>query len=156
MEDVKKYIQAFLSQHKIEVPPSKLSLFDDFIANEENINSVKIIQENQKMIMANWTLKTRIDDIILQSVSLPNGTVNKKYESKIDFIKLGWNDIIYSEIKDLEDSGLEFNNEEELLFGNPIISGNLKIKLLFRLEGEAEDSILNEKIIIIKIGRAHV
>ena len=151
MEDAKKYIQAFLSQHKIEVPPSKLSLFDDFIANEENINSVKIIQENQKMIMANWTLKTRIDDIILQSVSLPNGTVNKKYESKIDFIKLGWNDIIYSEIKDLEDSGLEFNNEEELLFGNPIISGNLKIKLLFRLEGEAEDSILNEKIIIIII-----
>ena len=151
MEDAKKYIQAFLSKHKIEVPPSKLSLFDDFIANEENINSVKIIQENQKMIMANWTLKTRIDDIILQSVSLPNGTVNKKYESKIDFIKLGWNDIIYSEIKDLEDSGLEFNNEEELLFGNPIISGNLKIKLLFRLEGEAEDSILNEKIIIIII-----
>jgi hypothetical protein len=110
MEDAKKYIQAFLSQHKIEVLPSKLSLFDDFIANEENINSVKIIQENQKMIMANWTLKTRIDDIILQSMSLPNGTVNKKYESKIDFIKLGWNDVIYSEIKDLEDSGLEFNN----------------------------------------------
>ena len=151
MEDAKKYIQAFLSQNKIEVPPSKLSLFDDFIANEENINSVKIIQENQKMIMANWTLKTRIDDIILQSVSLPNGTVNKKYESKIDFIKLGWNDVIYSEIKDLEETGLEFNNEEELLFGNPIVSGDLKIKLLFRIEGEAEDSVLNEKIITIII-----
>jgi len=151
MEETKKYIQAFLSQNKIEVPPNKLSLFDDFIANEENINSVKTIQENQKMIMANWTLKTRIDDIILQSVSLPNGTVNKKYESKIDFIKLGWNDVIYSEIKDLEDSGLEFNNEEELLFGIPIISGDLKIKLLFRIEGELEDSKLNEKIITIII-----
>ena len=151
MEETKKYIQAFLSQHKIEIPPSKLSLFDNFIANEENINSVKIIQENQKMIMANWTLKTRIDDIILQSVSLPNGTVNKKYESKIDFIKLGWNDVIYSEIKDLEETGLEFNNEDELLFGNPIVSGDLKIKLLFRIEGEAEDSVLNEKIITIII-----
>ena len=151
MEETKKYIQAFLSQNKIEVPPSKLSLFDDFIANEENINSVKIIQENQKMIMANWTLKTRIDDIILQSVSLPNGTVNKKYESKIDFITLGWNDVIYSEIKDLEETGLEFNNEEELLFGNPIVSGDLKIKLLFRIEGEADDSILNEKTITIII-----
>jgi serine/threonine protein phosphatase PrpC len=151
MEDAKKYIQAFLSQNKIEVAPSKFSLFDDFIANEENINSVKIIQENQKMIMANWKLKTRIDDILLQAVSLPNGTVNKKYESKIDYIKLGWNDIIYSEIKDLDNSGLEFNNEEELLFGNPIISGDLKIKLLFRIEGEEEDSKLNEKIITIII-----
>ena len=151
MEETKKYIQAFLSQNKIEVTSSKLSLFDDFIANEENINSVKIIQENQKMIMANWTLKTRIDDIILQSVSLPNGTVNKKYESKVDFIKLGWNDVIYSEIKGLEETGLEFNNDEELLFGNPLISGDLKIKLLFRIEGEAEDSKLNEKIITIII-----
>lgn len=151
MEETKKYIQAFLFQNKIEVPTSKLSLFDDFIAKEENINSVKIIQENQKMIMANWKLKTRIEDILLQPVSLPNGTVNKKYETKLDFIKLGWNDVIYSEIKDLEGSGLEFNNDEELIFGNPIISGDLKIKLLFRIEGEAEDSKLNEKIITIII-----
>ena len=151
MEETKKYIQAFLSQNKIEVPPSKLSLFDDFIANEENINSVKIIQENQKLIMANWKLKTRIDDIISQQISLPNGTVNKKYEAKIDFITSGWNDVIYSEIKDLEETGLEFNNEEELLFGNPLISGDLKLKLLFRIEGEKEDSVLNEKTITIII-----
>ena len=151
MEETKKYIQAFLSQNKIEVPPNKLSLFDEFIANETNINSVRIIQENQKMIMANWTLKNRIDDIVMQSLTLPNGTVGKKYESRIDFIELGWNDVIYSEIKDLEDSGLEFNNEEELIFGNPIISGDLKIKLLFRIEGELEESILNEKTITIII-----
>jgi serine/threonine protein phosphatase PrpC len=151
MEETKKYIQALLSQNKIEVTSSKLSLFDDFIANEENINSVKIILENQKMIMANWKLKTRIDDILLQAVSLPNGTVNKKYESKIDFISIGWNDVIYSEIIGLEETGLEFNNEEELLFGKPIISGDLKIKLLFRIEGEAEDSKLNEKIITLII-----
>jgi serine/threonine protein phosphatase PrpC len=151
MEDTKKYIQALLSQNKIELTPSKLSLFDGFIANEQNINSVKIIQENQKMIIGNWKLQTRIDDILLQAVSLPNGTANKKYEAKIDYIKLGWNDIIYSEIKDLKDSGLEYNNEDELLFGKPMLSGNLKVKFLFRIEGEAEDSILNEKTITIII-----
>jgi serine/threonine protein phosphatase PrpC len=151
MEETRKYIQAFLSQNKIEVPPSKLSLFDAFAANEENINSVRIIQENQKMIMKNWDLKNKIENIVLQAVSLPNGTVNKKYEAKLDFIKLGWNDVIYSEIRDLDDSGLEFNNEERLLFGNPLISGDLKIKLLFRIGGELEESILNEKTITIII-----
>ncbi len=151
MEETKKYIQAFLSQNKIEITPSKLSLFDDFIANQEIINSVKIIQENQKIIMANWKLKTRIDDILLQPVSLPNGTVNKKYETKIDFIKLGWNDIIFSDIKALEEIGLEFNNEEELLTGVPLISGDIKIKLLFRIDGEAENSNLNEKTITVII-----
>lgn len=151
MEETKKYIQAFLSQNKIEVPSNKLSLFEDFIANEENINSVKIIQENQKMIMANWKLKTRIEDILLQPVGLPNGTVNKKYEAKLDFISLGWNDVIYSEITDLEDLGLEFNNEEEILFGSPLLSGDFKINLLFRIKGEANDSKLNEKTITIII-----
>lgn len=151
MEETKKYIQAFLSQNKMEVSQSKLYLLDDFIKDENNINSVKIIQENQKIIMANWKLKTRIYDIINQSVTLPNGTVKKYYEAKLDFIKLGWKDIIYSEINDLEDSGLIFNNEEELLSGIPLISGDLKVKLLFRVEGENENSILNEKIINIII-----
>jgi serine/threonine protein phosphatase PrpC len=145
MEETKKYIEAFLAQNKITISSKKHSLLNEFIADETNINSVKIIQENQKMIMANWILKTRIDDITSQAVSLPNGTVNKKYEAKLDFIQLGWNDIIYSEIKNLEETGLEFNNETELLSGNPTVSGDLKIKLLFRIEGEAEDSALNEK-----------
>lgn len=151
MEETKKYIQAFLSQNKVEIPTAKQSLFEDFIANEENINSVKIIQENQKKIMANYILKNRIDDIILQAVQLPNGTVNKKYDVKLDFINLGWNDVIYSEIENLEGSGLIYNEEEKSLSGIPLLGGDLKIKFLFRVEGEAEDSILNEKIINIII-----
>ena len=48
MEETKKYIQAFLSQNKIEVIPSKLSLFDDFIANEENIkNAATALQKEE-------------------------------------------------------------------------------------------------------------
>jgi len=151
MEETKNYIEAFLTQNKITISSKKHSLFNEFIADETNINSVKTIQENQKMIMANWILKTRIDDINSQAVSLPNGTVNKKYEAKLDFIKLGWNDIIYSEIKKLEGTGLEFNNDDELLSGNPIMSGDLKIKLLYRIEGEAEDSVLHEKTIMLII-----
>ena len=151
MEETKKYIQALLSQNKIEISTKQLPLFDEFATNENNIDSVRIIQENQKMIMANWKLKTRIEDIISQQVLLPNGTVNKKYETKVDFIKLGWGDVIYSEIVDLDGTGLEFNNEEELLFGSPLLSGDLKIKLLFRIDGEEEESVLNEKTITIVI-----
>jgi serine/threonine protein phosphatase PrpC len=151
MEETKKYIEALLSQHKIDIPTSKRPVFDDFILNEANINSVRIIHENQKKLMANWKLKTRIQDIILQAVYLPNGTVNKDYQASVDFIKFGWDDIIYSEIKDLEDSGLVYDSSEELITGNPKVSGDIKFRLLFRIDGEAEDSILNEKVIVIII-----
>lgn len=150
MEETKRYLQSFLSQNKMDISSGKTALFDEFITNEENINAVKIIQENQKMIMQNWILKNRIDDILTQTVSIPNGTVNKKYQAKIDFNTLGWNDFISFEIKGLENTGLEFNQDDELI-GIPEISGDLKIKLLFRIEGETEDSVLNEKIITLII-----
>ncbi|CAA9201320.1 hypothetical protein FLA105534_03532 [Flavobacterium bizetiae] len=148
MEETKRYIQSFLSQKKIDISLDKTALFEVFASNEKNVNAVKIIQENQKMIMQNWILKNRIDDILTQPVSIPNGTVNKKYLAKIDFNTLGWNDIISFEIKGLENTGLEFNENDELV-GVPEISGDLKIKLLFRVEGEPEDSVLNEKIITL-------
>nr|WP_315251035.1 PP2C family serine/threonine-protein phosphatase [uncultured Flavobacterium sp.] len=150
MEDTKRYIQSFLSQKKIDISSGKTPLFDEFIANEKNVNAVKIIQENQKMIMQNWILKNRIDDILTQTVSIPNGTVNKKYQAKIDFNALGWNDFISYEMKGLEKTGLEFNDNDELI-GVPEISGDLKIKIVFRVEGEAEDSVLNEKTITLII-----
>ena len=151
MVETKKYIQALFSQNKIEITIKQHALFDEFTANENNNNSVRIIQENQKLIMENWKLETRIKDIISQQVLLPNGTVNKKYETKVDFLKFGWSDIIYSEIQELEGTGLKYDSNEKLLFGNPTISGDLKIKLLFRIEGESENSTLNERLITIII-----
>jgi len=96
-------------------------------------------------------LKNRIEDIMSQAVSLPNGTVNKEYQAKLDFIKFGWSDIIYSEIIGLEETGLVYDSSEELISGKPELSGDLKIKLLYRIEGEADESVLNEKIITLII-----
>ncbi|CAA9201666.1 PP2C family serine/threonine-protein phosphatase [Flavobacterium collinsii] len=150
MEETKRYIQSFLSQKKIDISADKAALFEAFIANEKNVNAVKIIQENQKMIMQNWILKNRIDDILTQTVSIPNGTVNKNYQAKIDFNALSWNDFIFFEIEGLESTGLEFNANDELI-GTPKISGDLKIKILFRVQGEPEDSVLNEKTLTLII-----
>lgn len=150
MRETKRYIQSFLAQKKIDIPFHKEALFADFAANEKNVNAVKIIQENQKMIMQNWILKNRIDDILTQTVSIPNGTVNKKYDAKIDFNTLGWDDVVSFEIKGLENTGLEFNENDELT-GTPCISGDLKITMLFRVEGETEDSPLNEKTLTLII-----
>lgn len=151
MEEERNYIKALLFQNKIEIPQSKQHLFEDFFSDENNLKSVKIIKENQKIIMANCNLKIRINDIITQSVSLPNGTVEKQYNAQIDFVKLGWTDIIYSEMNGLENSGLSYNYEAQLLSGLPLVSGDLKVNFLFRVEGESEDSILNQKIIKIII-----
>ena len=150
MEETKRYIESFLSQKKIDISSRKTALFEEFVSSEKNVNAVKIIQENQKMIMQDWILKNRIDDILNQAVLIPNATVNKKYQAKIDFNVLGWNDFISFEVKGLDNTGLEFNQEDELI-GIPEISGDLKIKIWFKVKGEAEDSVLNEKTITLII-----
>lgn len=149
MEETKRYLQSLLFQNKIDIPESKQTLFEDFINNESNITAVKIIKEKQRMIMQNWNLKNRIDDITHQSVFLPNGTVNKIYEAKIDFAQLGWIDFTSFEIQNLEETGLTFDHDSKLLFGSPIISGDLKIKLLFKIEGESEETPSHEKILTV-------
>ena len=151
MEETKRYLQSFLFQNKIDIPKGKQSLFEDFISSENNIAAVKTIKEKQQIIMQNWNLINRIDDITNQSVFLPNGTVNKAYQAKIDFMQLGWDDIIAYEMENLEETGLSFNRENEVLSGNPKISGDLKIKMLFKIDGESEETPLNEKVFTIII-----
>ena len=151
MEETLKYIESFLTMHKFNINSNKTKLFNDFVADPDNIDAVKEIQENQKKMLDKWTLKNRIDDIVQQNVRLPNATVNKKYEYKIDFLNLDWNDIVFSEFTNLENYGLHYNSSEEIITGDPLISGDLKTDFLFRLESEADDSVLHEKPMIIII-----
>jgi Protein phosphatase 2C len=151
MEETSKYIESFLTMHKFNINSNKTKLFNEFVADPANVEAVKEIQENQKKMLDKWTLKNRVDDIVQQYVMLPNAIVNKKYESKIDFLKLDWNNIVFSDFTNLENSGLHYDSSEEIISGIPSTSGDLKTTFLFRLEGEADDSVLHEKPMTIII-----
>lgn len=146
MREAKSYIQTLFSGKGITIASNRTSLFNAFIADEENNKAVHQILENQQMLTDKWKLKNRIADIQQQPVSIPNGTVGKRYEANLEFIKLGWNDIVFSEFEGPELAGLQYDNEKESIEGIPIRSGDIKMKLRFRIEGEADDSVLNEKI----------
>ncbi len=150
MPESKIYIKHLLANKDI-LTPRKEALFNDFVSDESVTSAAKIILENQKLIMDKWTLKNRINDIVHQQVIIPNATVNKYYETKIDFEKLNWNDLTLLEIEGLQDLGLEYDNTADIIKGTPVKSGDLKIKLKFRIESEPEDSVLNEKFISLVI-----
>jgi hypothetical protein len=147
MSNTKEYIERLFAAHKIIIPSNRNAMFNEFVTTEQNTETVKIILESQKKMMDKWIVKNRIADILEHPIQIPNGTVGKLYESKFDFIQLGWNDVVFSEFEGLEDYGLHYDNQSELISGTPSQNGEFKIKLKFRVTGEAEDSILNEKII---------
>lgn len=149
MSETKPYIQSLFAQKNIALDSKRDNLLEEFAADETNIDAVNQILVNQKMLVDRWTLNNRQKDIIEQKISIPNATVGKPYEALIDFQKLNWNDIVFSDFENLEDVGLKYDIENKTISGIPTQSGDLKIIFKFRLQGELDDSTLNAKTITL-------
>ena len=149
--DTKTYISNLFKAKNLNVGGNKQSAFDEFVQSSICEDAVKIIVENQNKIMENWNLKNRILDIKNQQVVIPNATIGKKYETKIDFEALKLNDLIFEQFEGLEEIGLAFNKETDKIEGIPTQSGDIKIKFLFNVIGEPESSPHNEKLISLVV-----
>ncbi len=151
MAEVKQYIQTLLNAKGITISANRQVLFEEFVKAAECEEAVNTIVQKQNQIMEKWKIKNRIADIIAQQVVIPNATIGKAYEAKIDFQKLNLNDLIFEKFEGLEEIGLNFNSVNDTIEGTPTKSGDVKIKLLFKIEGESENSPTNEKLISLVV-----
>lgn len=149
--DTKTYISNLFKAKNLNVSSNKASAFEEFVQSSICEDAVKIIIENQNIIMGNWNLKNRILDIKNQQVVIPNATIGKKYQAKIDFEVLKLDDLIYDNFEGLEEIGLAFNKKTDTIEGIPTLSGDIKLKLLFKIKGESETAPPNEKLISLVI-----
>jgi serine/threonine protein phosphatase PrpC len=149
--EVKAYIQNLLKGKNIEIKINRISLLDEFANNRSNIELVKNIFANQKRIMKNWEIKNRIVDIQNQHFVIPNAKELIPYLAKINFSALNLTDLIEKKFEGLEDLGLSFNKVTNTIEGIPTKSGDVKFKLLFKIDGEEETAPFNEKLISLVI-----
>jgi serine/threonine protein phosphatase PrpC len=144
----KEYIELLFKSKGIVVPTNLTDKFQEFINEKSSIESVKAILENQMEILKNWKDKNIIIDFSRQQITLPNALINKSYQTKLDIEKL---DLIITDIVGLSDLGLKFDPVSFFIEGIPVISGDFKLKILYRIKGDKDDSVLNEKIISILV-----
>lgn len=149
--DTKTYISNLFKAKNLNVNSNKAPAFEEFVQSSICEDAVKTIIENQNIIMENWNLKNKILDIKNQQVVIPNATIGKKYQAKIDFESLKLDDLVYDQFEGLEEIGLTFNKETDTIEGIPNLSGDIKIKFLFKIKGENENSEPNEKLISLVI-----
>ncbi|MET4141200.1 PP2C family serine/threonine-protein phosphatase [Pedobacter sp. UYP1] len=145
MTETKSYIENLFTAKAVMIDNTKQQLFDEFAQDEANADAVKIITAQQKYLVDKWRIKNRIADIITLKIPLPNATAGKPYQAKINFKQLGVDDLITEEWQGLEEIGLAFNKELHSIEGTPIQSGELNFKLIFKIDGQTEDSEINEK-----------
>jgi serine/threonine protein phosphatase PrpC len=152
MTEVKSYIKLLFQGKGIVVHPDRQKVFDKFINAESTIDIVEDIIDNQQSLMKNWKIINRVYDIENQSISIPNATVGKNYQTEIDFNKLGLTDLSFVEFEDLSDIGLSFDKESNRIVGVPLRSGHVKLKMLFKVKGEDDmEAPPHEKQILLLI-----
>jgi hypothetical protein len=151
MIEVKQLVTQLFKNNNIEVPANRLPLFEKFLQDEQNLNTINTIIQNQNQLMAKWKLQDRVTEIMQQSVRIVNATVGKSYEAKFDFDKFNWNDITTFELAGLEEVGLRFDEKTKQITGVPTQSGDVKFLFRFKLEGQPEDAPFNEKPITLII-----
>ena len=148
MDIYKKYLEELLSKKSIGITPKRQKLFEAFCNDASVQEKVGQIFENQGFMQNNWELRNKILDIQEQPLKLPNAMAGRYYKFSLNFKELKWLDEIISyNFENIEQFGLSFDTKTETIEGKPTMSGDFKIVLNFKVNGEAEDAPFNQKII---------
>lgn len=151
MLETKKYLESLFKAHNIEVLSTKQNLFEQYVSDAFNIQTVKLIKEKHKNMMEKWDLKVKIDDVLAKQIIIPNATVAKPYQAVLDFNQSELRNITFVQFDNLNQYGLNFNADLKRIEGVPSQSGDFKVKMLFKVMGEEENSEPNVKMLSLVI-----
>ena len=151
MSDLKEVVTKLFKSNKIDVPANRKDLFDRFLQDEKNKAAINDIIQNQNWLMAKWKLEDRIAEIIQQPIRILNATVGKPYETKFDFEKFNWKNIIAFQFKGLEETGLRYDEKTKQITGAPTKTGDVKFFMKFKVDGQPEEDPFNEKVFTLII-----
>jgi serine/threonine protein phosphatase PrpC len=145
MNEEHKVINDILSANSLIIPDKKRMEFDEFLSNQEILTIAHDIAKKQQMIMDKWKIINRISDITGQALVIPNATISKPYSTVFDLNALNLLDIEIINVDGLNEIGLNFNREGNIIEGIPNTSGDLQITLLYKIIGQSDDEKINEK-----------
>ena len=151
MNEERKVINDIFSANSLIISDKKRIEFDEFQSNPEILSIAYDIAQKQQMIMDKWNVINRISDITAQPLVIPNATISKPYSTVFDLNALKLNDIEIIKIEGLNEIGLNFIQDGNLIEGIPNMSGDLNITLFYKIIGQSEGEKINEKFFKIVV-----
>lgn len=143
--DERKMLMQLFAARGVNIEPKQQAQFDAFLAQPQNNAALEIITQHANDLMLQWKTEERVTEIRNQPVRILNATVGRPYETKFDFDKWGWKDIVAFDFAGLEEVGLRYDEATKQLMGTPAQSGDLKFVFKFKIEGQAQDAPFAEK-----------
>ena len=125
------------------------ALFERFLHDDNTRRLAKQLMTDQQILMDKWRWKNRIADIQQQALSIPNGTVGKPYETRINTGASGWEDVTITGIEGLEAIGLTYEAASGIVQGTPQQSGDWPLELSFTVQGAEEEGPQQKKLLLI-------
>lgn len=136
---------------KAPVDPKKEAAFKAFLGEEGPAATAAAMVQNAESLMRNWNIKQKVEALKGQPLKVLNATVGKPYETRLDFKATDWEGITDLRFEGLGEHGLYWDAERGLITGVPTGPGDVKVKLLFKVEGEAADAPFHERSFLLII-----
>lgn len=149
MQHYKDYIKRLLEGNKVSIEKHHLTLFEEFLKDQINIEAFNLIQNTQTAMIDRFKEKTIIEDIKRKHVALANGMVGKPYEFIFDFTHADFNEIRDYNLEINEAIGLEFSKSENKISGIPTVAGEHTLVLNFKVKNAIEENVFNRKELIL-------
>lgn len=143
--DPKEYLEKFFALKQLPVSEARQALFEAFCGEERYVDAAARILGLQDMLMNAYKRKLDIDDIMRQSMQLPNGSVGKAYHASFVPEAPQWDAIADYELLLPGASGLTYDKASGVIEGTPRLAGDFRALLRFRLKGDAADIPPEEK-----------
>jgi serine/threonine protein phosphatase PrpC len=144
MEKTLNYMKKLLESKGITIDSKHTQLLGDVCSTSEIQESVNSIISIQDKMVNTWARQSKIHDFIHSAFSIPNATVGKPYNYQFDTLNVVLKGI---RILNIEAPSLDIQYDQESKSFSAVFSepGQFKIAIKFKLEEDAEDSLVGTK-----------
>jgi len=138
---------ALLSKKGINTSKVSNDSIQNFISEYNIAIELESILKIQQTIMEKWQINSRITEFENLLIKMPNSNFGVEYNFLFEDDFLKNNNLESFIIEGIEETGLEFNQEDLVIKGIPKESGDFELKLKFKVIGQSDSKKENIKTI---------
>lgn len=150
-ENIDAYLIDFLERKGFNTASYASESIQQFITDHEIEEKFTSILNIQKTIMEKWEINSKIIDFKNLNLLIPNASYGVLYEFLFEENFFTKHHLQTINIEGLDEIGLVFNADELSIKGKPLKSGDFKVKITYKVIGENDTSVANEKNINLVI-----
>lgn len=132
------FLRTIIIKGKVEANKIVDNTISKLIDNERIVELAKSIRDAEKQVLDIFTMYKEKEEFKEKHLNIPNANAKKEYDFIFDTSE--FQHIIIKEIRNIKDTGLEFDSETKRVYGIPKIANTIDLEIVFYSERDESKS----------------